>query len=127
MFGLDKDGYGQCHDARVAKDVGVSRAHQLAYIAWVGPIEEGLLVCHKCDNPSCCNPDHLFLGTPLDNNKDMWSKGRWRSGSTKKLDHNYINSQKGSKTSIELAEELDCSFSRICQIWREHDASVQKE
>jgi hypothetical protein len=53
-------------------------AHRIAYEKWVGPIPDGMLVCHKCDVKLCCNPDHLFLGTDEDNIMDCIKKGRWK-------------------------------------------------
>ena len=55
------------------------KAHRLAWTLFNGPIPDGLYVCHRCDNPPCCNPDHLFLGTPKQNQEDMHSKGRFRT------------------------------------------------
>jgi hypothetical protein len=52
------------------------KTHRYVYEQLVGDIPDGMFVCHKCDNPPCCNPDHLFLGTPRDNTQDMVQKGR---------------------------------------------------
>lgn len=51
-------------------------AHRIAYFLENGPLPPGLLICHTCDNPLCCNPDHLFQGTNADNVADMEAKGR---------------------------------------------------
>jgi hypothetical protein len=53
-----------------------NKAHRAAWILTHGPITDGLHVCHSCDNPPCCNPKHLFLGTNLDNVRDKVAKGR---------------------------------------------------
>ncbi len=52
--------------------------HRFAYEAFFGPIPEGQNVCHICDNPICCNPLHLFLGSDQDNASDSQRKGRKR-------------------------------------------------
>lgn len=66
-------GYGNC-DTPLVK--GTTKAHRISYILTYGDFDRSLFVCHKCDNPKCVRPDHLFLGTPKDNADDMTKKGR---------------------------------------------------
>lgn len=70
-------GYGMFTEPRTKKRFG---AHRAAYAEKVGPIPPGMFVCHSCDVPACVNPAHLFLGTHVDNMRDMVAKGRGRTG-----------------------------------------------
>jgi len=71
---LDQAGYGDM--TFLGKSL---RVHRAAYAAWNGKIPKGKFVCHTCDLPACCNPDHLFLGSPLANRRDAAKKGRFDS------------------------------------------------
>lgn len=67
----DKEGYG-----RFSLNGKKAKAHRMAYMLAHGPIPDKLLVCHKCDNPSCVNANHLFIGSNLDNTRDCVAKKR---------------------------------------------------
>lgn len=65
--------------------IRTEKAHRIAYKLEYGNIPQNMLVCHKCDNPSCVNPEHLFLGTDSDNMIDMVIKNRHKPGKGRKL------------------------------------------
>ena len=68
---VDREGYG-----RFKLDGRYVGAHRFAYERSVGPISDGMHVCHHCDNPRCVRPEHLFVGTASDNAQDRQRKGR---------------------------------------------------
>jgi hypothetical protein len=73
---------GRCPDryGTVSLNNRPTPAHRAAYMLCVGEIPPGMFVCHKCDNPRCCNPKHLFLGSHQNNMDDCRSKGRHSHG-----------------------------------------------
>lgn len=98
--------------------------HRAAYEAWVGPIPEGQIVRHLCDNPPCYNPEHLRAGTHLDNFNDMISRGRERmfgehhhnSVLNKDSVLEILGRYEGGETQTALAEEFGVGSSSIHKI-----------
>ncbi len=79
LAGKTRKGYGLL---RTNSSGSRTTAHRIAWVLKHGDLSPGVLVLHSCDNPSCVNADHLFLGSPQDNTDDMVSKRRhaWRAG-----------------------------------------------
>jgi len=111
-------GYGQTNF--MGKKIS---AHRLAYKLFIGEIPDGKCILHICNTRHCCNPDHLFLGTNLDNTKDMIRKGR-------------SNPCRGAKNGMSVLTERDipkirrmisvgCSMNRIADIYHVCPATIR--
>ena len=85
------------------------RAHRASYTIYNGKIPYGLIVCHRCDNPPCVNPAHLFLGTHLDNEQDKLIKGRNYQKNKTHCKHGHPYS--GDNLYVRADNQRDC---RIC-------------
>ncbi len=76
-----KQGYGRMRiKAEGYKYRKALLSHRVSWEIHNGPIPDKMFVLHKCDNTSCVNPQHLFIGDQFDNMRDMVKKGRWRRG-----------------------------------------------
>lgn len=94
------------------------KAHRLSWELHYGSIPEGMCVLHKCDNPPCVNPSHLFLGTQTDNMQDMIRKRRHVGGNYRKLTDDQVRAirrrwAEGNVTRVALALEYGVTRGHI--------------
>ena len=96
-------------------------AHRVAAHFWLGLdlSDTATHVCHRCDNPSCCNPKHLYLGSDATNRQDAWDRGRFK-GTSKLTDEQVreIRRTRGVRLQRDLADEFGVSVNCISECAR---------
>lgn len=120
---FDKDGYPLLNSGANGKGFSERRGNRISWLIYKGKIPSGIKVLHNCDNPKCCNPDHLFLGTTQDNAQDMQRKGRATRGEKNprhKLTEEDVKKIKHllsiGVTGVRIAKDFSISNSRVSEI-----------
>ncbi len=117
QLALGRGGYG-----KISVKGKTLQAHRASWIAKHGNIPDLLVVCHKCDEPSCVNPDHLFLGTRKENSEDMVSKNRSSKGegvgNSKLMECQIAIIRESHGSNLELAEKFGVCKNTIRSIRR---------
>ena len=119
---LSDTGYGRFRSVLLGP--GKHYAHRVSYKKFVGPIPKRMDVLHRCDVTCCVNPDHLFLGTQADNNRDRDAKGRQvgphgHDNGMSKLDENAVRFIRASTISaVTLAPFLGINHATISRVRR---------
>lgn len=125
---VNRDGYGTIRSGK-----SVFKAHRAAYEIAVGPVPNGMCVLHRCDNPGCVNPEHLFLGTQAENMADAVYKGRHKTPKVRgeahansKLTEEQVIAIRASQCSQKsIAKQFGITQSNVSQIkngkrWKEN-------
>lgn len=107
----DKDGYGQFDNMR---------SHRFSYVLFKGEIPVNMIVCHSCDNPSCVNPDHLWIGTHKDNalDRDLKNRANIARGSRQRM-------SKLTEEKVKLIKRRIAEGIRSCDLSKEFNISNQ--
>lgn len=117
IAGMARGGYGRFYVGGKAM-----RAHRYSWMFYIGPIPDGMYICHTCDNRACVNPEHLFIGTAADNSADMKRKGRSQAGENngrdKLTNSDVLDIRASSQHYKTLCKRFDVSYSTIHKIKR---------
>jgi uncharacterized UBP type Zn finger protein len=106
-------GYGKIQNKN-----GSRVAHRIAYELYYGPFNKNNLICHKCDNPGCVRPEHLFMGTAQDNNKDRDNKGRQAKGESQGFSKLTSENVRKIIELVKLGEKSNADIARMFNVNR---------